>query len=189
MHVLSRVLTAIALSIVFNAIPTFPQDQASAQTFLQSVYKRYGKGGPGLNIDGPKARLYFSSSLLSLLHADQKAVGPDEVGVLDGDPVCGCQDWDAIHDLKIVLTPGEPGRLKATISFALFGADARPEQSLRSLEMTLVSRDGQWRIDNILDRSDPKAPFDLRAELTREIREAKQRVSTTPIPRQTAPRY
>jgi hypothetical protein len=177
------------LSTVFGATSLSAQDQASAQTFLLSIYKRYGKGGPGVNTDGSRARLYFSSSLVSLLRADQKAVGPDEVGVLDGDPICGCQDWDAIHDLKIALTTSAPGRLKAAVSFALFGSDAKAEQSVRSLEMTLVAHAGQWRIDNIVDKSDPKAPFDLRAELVKEIRQMKQRVSTTPLPRQTAPRY
>lgn len=194
MRVLLRTSVASFVFIFLSSPFTYAQDQASAQAFLQSMYKHYGKGGNGVNTDGPKAHLYFSKPLLALLRADQKIVGPDEVGVLDGDPVCGCQDWDALHDLKIALTPIDPAavnpaQLKASVSFALFGSEAAHEQSLRSLEMTLVSQGGQWRIDNILDRSDPKAPFDLRAELQKEVRQAKHRASTAPRPRPTAPRF
>ncbi|HEX4284265.1 MAG TPA: DUF3828 domain-containing protein [Terracidiphilus sp.] len=186
MRVLSRILIAC---IALTAAPAFAQDTTTAQAFLQSIYKNYGKGGPGVNFDGSKARHIFSSSLLGLLHADERALGPDEVGVLDGDPLCSCQDWDALHDLKIALSPQSEDGLKASVSFALFQSKAASEQSLRSLEITLVRHRGQWRIDNILDQSDLKAPFDLRAELKKEIRQSRQRAAATPTPRQTRPRF
>ena len=44
--------------------------------------------------------------------------------------------------------------------------------------MTLVPEGGQWRIWDILDKSDPKAPFDLRVELEKEIRASKRSPKT-----------
>jgi Protein of unknown function (DUF3828) len=158
---------------LFTAGSLAAQNADAARLFLRSIYESYRKGGPGVDFTGPKSSRYFSSSLIALLHADQRAVGPDEVGVLDGDPLCGCQDWDAVHDLKIAITPFSADRIRASVSFALFGSDASPEQSIRSLEMTLVSQSGQWRIDDIIDESNAKAPFDLRAELEKEIRGSK----------------
>lgn len=172
-----RVSIACLVLLAMPAVSAFGQDANSAKAFLQSIYRNYGKGGPGIDFTGPKARRVFDASLIALLQADQRVSGPDEVGVLDGDPVCGCQDWDSLHDLKIAIALLRTGRAKASVSFALFGPEAAREQSVRALEITLAREGGQWRIDNILDKSDPKAPFDLRAELEKEIRESKSRES------------
>ena len=173
-----RVSVAFLLITLLGIAPAVAQDADAALLFLRSIYKNYRKGGSGIDLTGPKSARYLSSSLIALLRTDQKAVGPDGVGVLDGDPVCGCQDWDAVHDLKISITPVSYGRVRASVSFALFGSEAAPEQSLRKLEMTLVSQLGQWRINNVLDKFDDKAPFDLRAELEKEIRDSKHAAKT-----------
>ena len=164
----------IVLCAASSAIPACGQDANSAKLFVTSVYKHYVNHGKGIDFTGPKARSVFDPSLIALLHADQKAVGPNEVGVLDGDPVCSCQDWEGIWDLKIAVQPLRDGRAKAEVSFALFAPHAGADQDHRSLEMTLVPQGGQWRIWDILDNSDPKAPFDLRAELEKEIRTSKR---------------
>jgi hypothetical protein len=149
------------------AIPAAAQDAASAKTFLESVYQHYQHGGKGIDLGGPHAGEYFHSSLLTLVRADAKANGPENVGVIDSDPVCGCQDWDGIWDLKIDVNVQTPQRATARVSFAAF--QRRTKEGLRDLEITLVPERGQWRIYNILDESDPKAPFDLRKELERDI--------------------
>ena len=172
--VAARVPVWIVLAAGLSAVPANGQDRDSAKLFLTSVYTHYANHGQGIDFTGPKARGVFDSSLISLLRADQKAVGPNEVGVLDGDPICGCQDWDGIWDLKIVVEMESDGRAKAAVSFALFAPKAGTAQDHRSLEMTLVPQGGQWRIGDILDKSDPKAPFDLRAELEKEIRTSKR---------------
>ena len=150
------------------------QDADGAKRFVESVYRAYANHGKGIDFTGPKAHSFYDASLIALLHADQKAVGPNEVGVLDGDPICGCQDWDGIWDLKIAIQIQGESRAKAAVSFALFApkaaSKAGSERDLRSLEMTLVRESKGWRIDDIVDKSDPKAPFDLRAELEKEIR-------------------
>lgn len=164
----------IVLAVALSARPAHGQDADSAKQFLASVYKHYANRGRGIDFTGLNARGVFDSSLIALLHADQKAVGPNEVGVLDGDPICSCQDWDGIWDLKIAVERESDGRAKAAISFALFAPKPGSDQDHRSLEMTLVPDVGKWRIWDILDKSDPKAPFDLRAELEKEIRAAKR---------------
>ena len=144
------------------------QDAASAKSFLQSVYARYPKGGPGVDFTRPRAGRYVHSSLIALLREDARAVGPGEVGVLDGDPLCSCQDWDGIYNLKIDVNEDDAGRAEASVSFALF--NPAKQQDRRSLEITLAQEKGAWRVFNVVDRSDPKAPFDLRKAMEEEIR-------------------
>ena len=173
MRVRLQVWIAFLLFISLPAASALGQDAASAKNFVESLYRHYTKNSKGIDFSGPKALNYFTASLNALMDADAKAVGPGEVGVLDGDPICSCQDWDGIWDLKIDVRMLANDRAKADVSFALFAPKAGADRDLRSLEMTLASNENHWRIDNILDKSDPKAPFDLRAELEKEIRSLK----------------
>lgn len=166
----STLLMAIVFSTAafFAACPSRAQDAASAKSFLVSVYQHYQHGANGVDLDGPRAALYFHSSLLALMRADDKA-NAGEVGVLDGDPVCGCQDWDGIWDLKIEVQLKDQTHAQALVSFALFGPKNRTSDSLRKLQITLVPERGSWHIYNVVDQSRPDAPFDLRKELQRDV--------------------
>jgi hypothetical protein len=163
------------------ALPARSQDAASAKQFVESLYAPYANHGPGLDLSGSKALRYLDVSLKALIDADAKTVGPDEVGVLDGDPICSCQDWDGIWDLKIAIQMPSAGHARAAISFALFAPEAGANRDHRSLEMMLVWERGGWRIDNIVDQSEPGHPFDLRAELDKEIRELQRAKQAKPM--------
>jgi hypothetical protein len=146
------------------------QDLSSAKAFLVSVYQNYGKGGQGIDQSGPKASKYFHSSLIALLKADVKAVGSDVPVSMDGDLLCDCQDWDGIYDLKIDIQPGGAGRATATVSFSLFDGKDRKSEDLRKLKITLAVEHGEWRIYDILSKSEPGTPFDLREEIRKELK-------------------
>ena len=168
----SSLLLKSALLVCVIAPACSAQEGASAKTFLQSLYARYQKGGSAIELSGPQAKRYLHPSLLALLREDARAVGPDEVGVLDGDPLCSCQDWDGIFDLKIDVHEPKAGRAEAQVSFQLF-KDAKP-QDRRSLVITLTRENGEWRVWNAVDRSDANSVFDLRAALDKEIHESSQ---------------
>ncbi len=174
MHVLQRV--SIACFVVLSAAVPYAvsQDTDSAKRFVESLYRHYTNHGKGIDFSGPRALNYFDASLNALMDADAKAAGPNEVGVLDGDPICSCQDWEGIWDLKIDVQMLGKDEARASVTFALFAPKAGANRDFRSLDMILLRTGSQWRIDNILDKSDPKAPFDLRAELEKEIRTQKQ---------------
>ena len=158
----------LLIALAVPPIPAAAQDAASAKTFLESVYRHYRHGGPGIDLGGSHAGQYYHSSLLTLIHADDKANAPS-VGVLDADPVCECQDFDGIWDLMIEIQMQGPNRALADVSFALTPPKGRPKDLLHTLRMTLVPERGQWRIYNIVDKSDPKEPFDLRKDLEKDI--------------------
>src|SRR5208337_2992845 len=118
----SKLLVSIVLSALVLpwAAPARAQDANSAKTFIESVYQLYPKGGKGVDWTGPRASQYFHPSLIALMRADSKAAGPDNVPALDGDPICSCQDWEGIFDLKIDIQSPSPDRAEAAVSFALF---------------------------------------------------------------------
>jgi hypothetical protein len=172
------------LLIVLAAPPiaSAAQGVASAKAFLQSAYSCYGKNGKGIDFTGTHASQFFHSSLLTLIDADITANGLGYVGVMDSDPICECQDWVGIWDLKIEVQMQDPNRALADVSFALFAPVGRARDDLRTLKYTLVPERGQWRIYNIVDESYPPGPFDLRKALEKDIaslRMGSKRVSAT----------
>jgi hypothetical protein len=153
------------IAILAPSIPVAAQDAASARTFLQSVYALYAKNGKGAALTSR----YYDSTLLRLVATDNK-LNAGDIGVLEGDPVCGCQDWAGIWDLKIeIQMMQDPNLALADVTFALSAPNGRKKDDLRKLQFTLAPERGQWRIYDIVDDSDPKAPFQLRKELEKDI--------------------
>ncbi len=135
----ARLHFSIALLIVLAVlpIPAAAQDAASAKTFLQSVYALYAKNGKGATLTSR----YYDSTLLRLVATDNK-LNAGDIGVLEGDPVCGCQDWAGIWDLKIEIgMMQDPNLALADVTFALFPRrmSHRKKDDLRKLQFTLCA--------------------------------------------------
>jgi len=172
----TRLLSVLLLAFALGAIPAPAQDANSAKAFLIGAYSHYGKNGKGIDFSGPRANRYYHSSLISLIQEDVKANGPDNVPAIDGDPLCGCQDWDGIFDLKIDVQLEAPQRALATVSFDVFdpkGRNSSPD-GWAKLKIQLRVEQGQWRIYDIVDVSQWGTRFDVRDELIKDIQTLRQ---------------
>ena len=87
----------------------------------------------------------FAPVLAGLIKAD-RALALGEVGVLDGDPICACQDDDKLTVSKIDVAPDGPKRTKTTVRYRLEAVDGKwriadlSEPSLQSLRRVLATR-------------------------------------------------
>lgn len=106
--------------------------------FIEQVYSAYGKGGFS-PLAEPK--LYFSPDLAAAIEKDSSG---GEVGYLDGDPLCDCQDYDRLS--AKVVTILQPSSKAAT---AHVHVDLGKDQS-RDLELRLVMTASGWRISDVL---------------------------------------
>jgi len=158
----------VLLAVVVPAGLASAQNADSAKAFLASIYRHYQNGGNGISIGDRSADRYFAASLLALVQADAKAVGPDNVGAIDADPVCACQDWGGIWNLEIVVKVEAPGHAEAAVSFSLSPPQSHQKNASRSLSMKLVSEHGAWKIDDVIDLTDSKAPYALRKALVED---------------------
>src|ERR1035437_328502 len=174
-------LSIVLLAVAFAwTSPVGAQDASSAKSFLESAFRQYSKNGPGVDSTGLKAKRYYHSSLIALMQADAKAAGPGNIGFLDGDPLCDCQDWDGIFSLKIDIQLESPTRAQSIVSFALFEGQDRDSSSVRKLKITLASERGQWRIYDILNLSQSAAPAGLRSELKKDVQDFKRDLKKKP---------
>ncbi len=101
------------------------------------------------------------------LAATDNKLNAGGIGALDADPVCGCQDFDGIWDLKIEVSQDSPQTARAQVSFYAF--KRRSKDDFSKLVITLAPEHGQWRIHNIVNESDPGMIWDMRKALEADI--------------------
>lgn len=78
----------LAALLLAAAAPQTPQ------AFVSQLYARYRdeRFSPFHRID-----TIFAPPLARAIRLDQKLAGPGEIGALDGDPICDCQDSDGLQ--------------------------------------------------------------------------------------------
>jgi hypothetical protein len=143
MSLVARLVVALVLiaSPAWAAMP----DLASARSFVERVYAAYHGAGP--DYLGRQAKAVFSPRILALLRRDAALTPKGDVGALDGDPICDCQDF-AITDVRVDVQAAGAGRATATVRFRNF-------RDPFTTRLDLVTVGGEWRIDNIHSKSTP----------------------------------
>ena len=141
------VLAAGSLPLSVAAAPT-----TGAKAFLVDVYRHHPTADtPGafdpVGADAPKI---FTPDLTELIRRDQKFAN-GEVGALDGDPLCDCQDGGGLQARVGAVSQTGPfsARAVVTLTFA-----ARSPPDVRRLVIRLSRVKGGWRIADIQSASE-----------------------------------
>jgi hypothetical protein len=120
------------------ASPVHAQDLGAARAFVAELYAGYGRK-PEPDYVGRQAAAVFSPRLVRLMRRDA-ARAKGEVGALDGDPICDCQDYE-IKRVEIAVAAAGAGRATATVRFRNFG-------EARTVTLDLVRINRNWRVDD-----------------------------------------
>jgi Protein of unknown function (DUF3828) len=119
---------------------------SSAEAFVRNLYQREahetnadeqafaGYGG---------AEAIYSPSLLALIRQDIRRTPKGDIGKLDYDPICGCQDSDGIAVQALRLVPIDQSNARALVTLRFGGAD----QS--EIALKLVRLPTGWRVDDV----------------------------------------
>ena len=140
-------------------------DAADAKAFLQGLYDHYksSKNNTFSMFDANQKQV-FDPDMIALLAADQKAL-KGELGEIDGDWLCDCQDFASLK-ATIAVQSATPTTATATSDFVDVGM---PGQGPRHAQFQLVKVNGAWRIHDIKSGDQGW----LRATLTKEIKSLK----------------
>ncbi|WP_372781562.1 DUF3828 domain-containing protein [Phenylobacterium sp.] len=148
---------SIVLAAVLALAPpaASAQDAASANAFVRKLYAAYHGDGP--DYAGRQAKTTFSPAFLRLMRRAAADVPTDEVGPLDGDPICDCQDFE-ISRVDVQIAGGTGGRARATAHFRNFGEP-------QTVRLDLVAVKGHWRVDDVHSAGTPSYVAYLRESL------------------------
>jgi hypothetical protein len=127
----------------------------SPQAFLQRLYSAYAPHGKGNDFAYPDARAIVDDTLLALLHHDRiKSKG--EVGALDFDPICQCQDWESFKVLSLHANLNGPAHASADVTF-------KPDpEATEKVHFDLVLVSGAWKIHDMSWHDTPSLQAYLR---------------------------
>ena len=145
-NMVCRLVLALLLTL-FLASQGWPQNVDTARVFLDQIYAQYigpGKGPQSLGKDAPEL---FAPELLALIREDQRN-SQGEVGLLDHDPICSCQDFENLKVTKIKVTALGSNRAKAKVDFVNGGKKVE-------VGFLLIRKAGQWRILDIQESDVP----------------------------------
>jgi hypothetical protein len=137
----------LALCVAASAAAAESATPASAEAFLRALYAPYLAGDTKVSPTGRAAPAIFDRRLTALIRKDQ-ANAKGEVGALDGDPICDCQDFERLTELSIKVRPTGPGHAIADVRF-------RNGSSPSTLTYTLVAHGSGWRVADIASQDTP----------------------------------
>jgi hypothetical protein len=133
-----------------------PTPQAAAETprgFVSRLYAAYRD--PDYSPFTHPARV-FAPPLVAALRENAR-LSSGEVGYLDADPLCQCQDPGGLRAAVAGVRQSAPGSAEVRVRIAFGGADSR------DLRLTLVRLAGAWRIADIATADEPSFLAGLRA--------------------------
>ena len=130
------------------------QGADTARAFTLRLYEAYRTGAP--DYLGRDARRTFAPHLLALIHRDRATTPAGDVGILDGDPICDCQDAQGVRATHLAISAMGPGRARARVTLR-FPSETR-EMTLDLVTARTAARgakQGEWRIADVHTRETP----------------------------------
>ena len=89
-----------------------------------------------------KPDLYFAPGLVAAIKDDARLAN-GEVGYLDGDPICQCQDPDGLQATVTAVRQDQSDKAEVQVSIGLTGYD------LRTATFSLIRTRAGWRISDV----------------------------------------
>jgi hypothetical protein len=147
------------------APPSSPQDAAGAKAFLDGLYAHYktSKDNSFQPFDA-NSRDVFDADTIALMDADTKAL-KGELGAIDGDWLCDCQDFESLT-ATVAVQAATSTTARATSAFTDAMEKAQPP---KHDTFELVKTAAGWRIHDMGTADQPS----LRKVLTEEIAQLK----------------
>jgi len=117
----------------------------SPKAYMERVYANYRE--KNFNpLDHPGR--YFTPRLVAAMNEDAK-LAHGEVGYVDGDPICQCQDPDGLHAKVLRVT--QQGAVKALADVIIDFIDS----TARRVRFSLVRTNAGWRIADVSSTDEP----------------------------------
>jgi hypothetical protein len=135
MWIVAAGLVAVASPIVAAS------DAASAKAFVEKLYSHYplNPNGKGFNPTGKNAGNVFDPGLVAAFREDSRLAN-GEVGFVDSDPLCQCQDDSGLKSKVVSVALTAPNAADAVVNLQY------ADKTQTTLTLHLVPVNGAWRI-------------------------------------------
>ena len=137
---------ATVIILCLSWFPAVAAADESAEAFIRGVYARYaGAHGAGVATDARGGGAVYSRDMLNGF-AKSSSAAKGDIGPIDYDPICSCQDVKDVRLTTISL-------LRSDESSALVRVSFTNEGEQHGVTLTLANTPRGWRIADIQDRN------------------------------------
>ena len=140
-------------AVLIASTPASAQGLDAARAFTTKLYAAYQTGEP--DYLGRDAEGTFTPPLLALIRRDQASTPSGDVGVLDGDPICDCQDAGGLKMTRLVVEAAGPKAARAKVTLRFPGETRRVTLELKAIR-------GHWRVADVHTAATPSLVLLLR---------------------------
>ncbi|WP_025123565.1 MULTISPECIES: DUF3828 domain-containing protein [unclassified Serratia (in: enterobacteria)] len=129
----------------------YPQSKPAIEdpsAFLARIYDTFSHddlSSAFIGEHGPKR--IASKAFIAVLDEDQALTLPGDMGYLDANPICQCQDYENLVVTKITILSNYNNKAHAAVTFRAFSDSS----STATTTFDLVAENGQWFIDDLFD--------------------------------------
>jgi len=109
------------------------------EVFVRALYAIYSTPTPPAAMPPGEDPLY-SRMMNARMGADARRPGG---AVLDYDPICDCQDVEALSVTAVAVAQAEPGKADANVSFTNAG-------EAKQVKLKLLKEGPMWRVEDVL---------------------------------------
>lgn len=122
-----------------------PPSQTVEQT-VRHIYQNYKSDATAPYFGETGERAITSARIQQALTLNDNLTLPGNIGWLDYDPVCDCQDFGDLVLESVAITQTDADHADAVVRFRIFKDDK--EKTTQTLKM--VAENGRWVIDDIV---------------------------------------
>ena len=159
---LVALLLLIAVPLAAASAEDVTDAARQARAFLDQVYSHYPTPAGRTPFDplGGSAAQIFDPAMVGLLEEDRKLTAPGEVGAIDWDPLCQCQDDDGmrVEIGRVEISGPATANVHVELPFP---------SNPTAVELALTRVAGEWRIHDVSSKDTPSLR-DLLMQANRE---------------------
>ncbi|HEY2178198.1 MAG TPA: hypothetical protein VGH15_06410 [Caulobacteraceae bacterium] len=161
-----KTLAVAVLAAAAISAPAGAAEAPGARAFVVWLYGHYpSPHGHEFESLGTQIGRVFHPSLIALIREDSRLAG-GEVGALDGDPICDCQDDSGTRFAVTTVRAAGPARAVA----AVIRHGTEGPRDIETITLDLALTDGHWRVYDVGTKDTPS----LRAYLIKSNEEARK---------------
>lgn len=167
---MTRIATVIlfALAVAAQAGCAHAGATTDAKAWVEALYQRYANGEE--MSDALWQKEIYDTAMLALMKEDERLTPQGEVGVLDWDPICQCQDFSKIR-ATVSVRVTSPTTAVAIVDFKDIGWE---NQEVRHATFDLLKEAQGWRIHDIHSKDFDNPTHSMRERFIEANKERRQ---------------
>lgn len=118
----------------------------SPEQTLRQIYQGYTKGEEPLFFGDLGENSIISARMQAAIRQADLFTLPGDIGILDADPICACQDYEDLVLENMVITRPDESHADAVVRFRPF----RDSDASVTLTLNLIAENNRWLIDDAI---------------------------------------